>query len=327
MPEWREFEQLAVRIYESLVPQGAVVTHDDRIRGHLSGIDRQIDVSVRFEVASHRFLTIVQAKDLSVPADVNVVSEFAGVIEDVRANKGVLICRSGFTSAALTFAASKGIDTCNVHDAGSQKWALEIRVPILWTDLTPLVTGIGAGSFVGGDSVPGSLQDWVISSDGGTTRVDVLGSFERAWNQGRLPREVGTMHHVRDPSKTFQIRAWDADQQVVWRDFDLDLSYTIRRRSFLGTFSPEQCTGLLHYEDGRFVGTFPPGSIPQRREDEWTEIDDPDLLSVQVPGSLVVSEGWQVIEGSANVTDLHLTNVESGEVVRAQEGPDGAGRQ
>src|SRR5438046_2055348 len=81
---WRDFERLAARIYEELVPQGALVVHDDLIPGRLSGIPRQIDVSVRYEMAGHTFLTIVQAKDYSVPADVNTIGEFATVIEDVK---------------------------------------------------------------------------------------------------------------------------------------------------------------------------------------------------------------------------------------------------
>src|SRR5262245_3629558 len=119
---WRDFERLAARIYTELVPKGAQVLHNDHIRGHLSGIDRQIDVSIRVEMAGHVFLTVVQAKDFSAAADVNTVGEFATVVEDVRANKGVLICRSGFTEAAQSLARSKGIDLCNIHDAESQKW-------------------------------------------------------------------------------------------------------------------------------------------------------------------------------------------------------------
>ena len=60
-----------------------------------SGIKRQIDVSSRTDVAGHPILIVVQAKDLSRPADVNVVGEFAAVIDDVHASKCVLSCSGG----------------------------------------------------------------------------------------------------------------------------------------------------------------------------------------------------------------------------------------
>lgn len=149
-PPWREFEKLAARIYERLIPLGAEVKHNDHILGRLSGTKRQVDVSIRYEVAGHKFLTIVQARDRTTPADLNAVGEFVLVIEDVGANKGVLICRSGFTPAAQELARSKGVDLCNVHDASSQRWTLEIRVPILWIDLTPLVLSFGKANLKGG---------------------------------------------------------------------------------------------------------------------------------------------------------------------------------
>src|SRR5262249_31378073 len=161
--------------------------------------------------------------------------------------KGVLICRSGFTPNALTLAAAKGIDACNVHDASSQKWALEIRVPILWSQLTPVIVGFGGAHMLAGDSLPGSFEHTVISSDGGSSRINILSTFERAWNDGRLPRGVDQDHHIHDPSRTFEILAWDATGNQVWRPYDLDVTYKVTRKAWLGSFSPDQCVGLLHY--------------------------------------------------------------------------------
>lgn len=127
---WKKFEELATQIYRELSP-GAKVVHDDKIQGVESGVSRQIDVSIRFTVAGHQILTIVQARDHDRPADINVVGEFASVIKDVRANKGILICKSGFTEGAIKLARNLGIDICNIHDAESKNWALEIELPVL----------------------------------------------------------------------------------------------------------------------------------------------------------------------------------------------------
>src|ERR1700730_17917213 len=114
MPDWLDYQELAAAIYRDLSPN-AVVTHDDSIVGLNSGAKRQIDVSIRADLGGHGILIIVQAKDLSRPADVTVVDEFKSVIDDVRASKGVLICRGGFTAKAREYANRLNIDLCTVH--------------------------------------------------------------------------------------------------------------------------------------------------------------------------------------------------------------------
>ncbi|MGH9196271.1 MAG: restriction endonuclease [Acidimicrobiia bacterium] len=313
-PTWLEFEQLAAQIYTLLVPKGADVRHNDHIRGHDSGIERQIDVSIRFEVAGHSFLTIVQARDLATPADVNVVGEFVSVVKDVKANKGVLICRSGFTVAAQTMARTKGIDLCNIHDASSEKWALEIRVPIIWIDLEPIARFAGTVDLKGGDSIEPSLDRWIISSDQGKTRVLPLATFERMWNENELSREPGKTHRLHGPGG-LSVRVLDINGEIAWRAIDFTVEYTVGRRAWLGTFSPEECLGLLNYEDGSFVGQFPVGSIPCERGEDWTEID-PEEMVANVRGAIVTTQGWQLVEGSARTKDLVLRSEETGHEIR-----------
>lgn len=312
--DWREFERLAAQIYENLVPQGAVVTHDDRIQGRSSSVQRQIDVSIRFNVAGHEFLTIVQARDRAEPADVNSVGEFASVVEDVGASKGVLISRSGFTGAAQNLARTKGIDLCNVHDASTEKWALDIRVPILWIDLSPNVRFAAQVHLDGGDSVPTNFDDWVISPDGGITRVRVLQTFERLWNDREIPTEPESVHHLADP-RSFSILGRTSDGSDAWRPLGFDLVYTVQRRAWIGTFSPEECTGILHYKDGLFIGRFPVGAIPRQRGDDWVEVDDPDELALDAHGMIVTTEQWQVEVGTARTESLEIRHAETGEVI------------
>src|SRR4051812_963460 len=101
--KWREYEKMITRIYQELEPL-AVVTHNDKIIGKDSKIERQIDVSIRTKVAGHEILIIVQAKDYKSPPDVNVVGELATVIKDVGASKGILISNAGFTEGAINLA-------------------------------------------------------------------------------------------------------------------------------------------------------------------------------------------------------------------------------
>jgi len=109
MAKWREFENLVARIYQELLPESEV-NLDDKILGHDSKTIRQIDVSIRHRLAGHKLLIIVQAKDYKKPADLPDVGEFATVIRDVRASKGIMVCNAGFTeSRRVPGSASPGV--------------------------------------------------------------------------------------------------------------------------------------------------------------------------------------------------------------------------
>ena len=107
MADWKGFERLAERIARDVAPH-ATVSWNGHIGGHLSEKKRQVDVSIRWSDTGHDYLTIVQAKDWRSPADINTVGEFAAVVEDVRATRGVLACRSGFSEGAKDLRAQQG---------------------------------------------------------------------------------------------------------------------------------------------------------------------------------------------------------------------------
>src|SRR5215216_7546285 len=136
MPDWKGFERLAERIARDLRPD-ATVTWDDHLRGRISEATRQIDVSIRWSDSDREYLTIVQAKDWGTPADVKAIDAFASVVKDVEATRGVMVCRSGFSRRAKTYARNLGIGLYNLHDAESRDWRLELTIPLLWIDLHP----------------------------------------------------------------------------------------------------------------------------------------------------------------------------------------------
>lgn len=150
---------------------------------------------------------VIQAKDYSHPADSNVVGEFASVIRDVRANKGILIARSGFTASAKKHATNLGIDLCNIHDAESRRWSLEISLPIVWIDLLPKLSFNLQSWFESGDSIPSDPQQWVLSMDKGKTGVVPFKTFATEWNAGRLPRDIGMTHQVH-PTISKGLKSW-----------------------------------------------------------------------------------------------------------------------
>ena len=90
--------------------------HDERILGK-SGVNRQIDVSVRYHLGEFEIFVAVDCKDWQKPVDIGDVGAFADLVEDVRANKGAMVCNAGFTSGAKLRAVEKGIDLFKAVDA------------------------------------------------------------------------------------------------------------------------------------------------------------------------------------------------------------------
>ena len=128
-PKWKRFEKLATDIQKELSPN-AEVEHDVRLQGHDSGTLRQIDVVVRDHIGQYSFLIVMQCKDEKKPLDVNVVGEFGAVIEDVKANKGVLVSSSGFTKSAINLARKKGIDVFRLVDVENYDWRSYATMPV-----------------------------------------------------------------------------------------------------------------------------------------------------------------------------------------------------
>jgi hypothetical protein len=100
-PKWKRFEKLIHQIHSQLAPQGAQVTGNDKIVGCESKVERQLDVTIRATVAQYKLLIVVECKDETRPIDVGAMGQFASLLRDVKANKGVMISTSGFTSAAF----------------------------------------------------------------------------------------------------------------------------------------------------------------------------------------------------------------------------------
>lgn len=190
LPNWLEYERLVAQIFHTISPKSEV-RHNDEIEGFDSHIKRQIDVSIRFSEAGCNFLIIVQVKNFKRRANINVVDEFASVIKDVRATKGVLICNTGFTKAAKNLAISLGIDLMTAYDANNKDWRTTLTVPIVIKKITPYTNFKFEIFLEQGDQIPGDIDRWIISNDKGKTCLDIIGTFTKAWNNRTIPFEPG----------------------------------------------------------------------------------------------------------------------------------------
>ncbi len=97
--DWRIYER---KIHQELseVYEDCDFEFDDRVFGKYSKIDRQVDISIRSTVGGNKIFGIVDCKYFSKNIDVKIVESFLGMIEDVKANFGLIITNKGFSEAA-----------------------------------------------------------------------------------------------------------------------------------------------------------------------------------------------------------------------------------
>jgi hypothetical protein len=96
---WRKYER---QIHQELtsVFTDCEFEFDDRIFGKNSRIDRQIDISIRGKVGGNKILGIIDCKHFSTNIDVKIIESFLGMLEDTKANFGIIITNRGFSLAA-----------------------------------------------------------------------------------------------------------------------------------------------------------------------------------------------------------------------------------
>ena len=96
---WRKYER---RIHQELtsVFTDCEFEFDDRIFGKHSRTDRQIDISIRGNIGGNKILGIIDCKHFSKKINVKIVESFLGMLEDTKANFGLIITNKGFSSSA-----------------------------------------------------------------------------------------------------------------------------------------------------------------------------------------------------------------------------------
>jgi hypothetical protein len=100
-PDWEIYERMIARMFADQVSTGFCVTPNARLIGRISKRSRQIDVLIDLRHdTDNSGRVIVDAKKKARKIDVKDVEEFRGLMEDVAATHGYLVCPNGYTKAA-----------------------------------------------------------------------------------------------------------------------------------------------------------------------------------------------------------------------------------
>lgn len=101
-PDWRIYERFVASLQSERATDAVTVIPNTTLIGCITGIERQVDVLIDARVQEDvGRRVIVDAKRRRRRINVKDVEEFEGMMRDCRAQRGIIVCSSGYTDAAL----------------------------------------------------------------------------------------------------------------------------------------------------------------------------------------------------------------------------------
>jgi hypothetical protein len=123
-PTGRFYENSIAHIEESY--ENCTVRRNHKLEGRRSGVQRQVDVWLEAEVGDNHIVTVaIECRRYADrPVSIKDIDAFCGFLDDVGANKGVMISHSGYTDGAEKRAESAGIELrmLTVEEAEQFDW-------------------------------------------------------------------------------------------------------------------------------------------------------------------------------------------------------------
>jgi hypothetical protein len=255
----KEYEKIVAAIHKQFAGN-ASISEDQEVIGK-SGRPRQIDVAIHSAILGYSVFIVVECKDYKRRVDVGKIDELIGKIEDVGADKGVLVSDSGFTEGAIQRARQDGrIQLSSVIDVQNEKLKSKVYIPCMVEYRYPLVqfsineTGI----------VPFSIDGMFMD--------DLRTRFIHKWNNDELDTELGE-HEISETLK-------DTPEQKL----TVGYKYEVRRKLYFKELGMEKAKGIYNHTDGSFTTN----EILMERIDNadvqanWQKIDETNIPKVSM---------------------------------------------
>ena len=271
-PKWRHFEKLVARVQQGLAPD-ALVTHNDRIRGHDSGKLRQIDITVKQKVGQFDLLIAIDCKDYKVPVDVKHVEEFIGLIKDIQANKGAMVAPNGFTETAKRVGEKASLDLYRLVDAEAHDWKAYVSIPVL-CDFRRMQFQFCVPAAL----APTDPREIVLYDSNNERLGTTVSLLLTRWNSGELPSELG--EHKQIPVAKVPTRVLHGGQFL---EVNIFADIMVTRRLFFGHLPLTQFSGFRDEYTGRILT---PGFTTDwlnaaEVERNWRQLERVDEIAVK----------------------------------------------
>jgi len=269
--DWLILEELVASIQKQLAPT-ANVEHDVNVRGQITGVDRQVDILVTQMIGQYKMTIAIDCKDTKRPVDTKGVGEFAELVRDINANKGVLVCPSGFTKAALKTAKSYQIELYRPVDTGNHKWKVRASIPAL-CDFRSATLAFGIECSA---PLPFMLNthpaNLTVFNNAGENLGTPFAKASARWNSGEFPTDPGI--HKRClifGSQTTLVDNSYGTLAPVTLYVELDVQQTLH----FGQVAIEKISGFLDAHTGQVVtNSFTTGSLsPSEVERTWKKLN------------------------------------------------------
>jgi hypothetical protein len=273
----KELELLVAKIQRSLAPK-AKVTHDARLAGRKSQRQRQIDVLVEDKIGHYGIMIVIDCKDYSRPVDVKGVEEFWGLVDDVGAHKGALVCPKGFTQGAKERALGYQIDLYSPIDSDPHEWQVKATLPALCDFREALVSfGITHSAPMPFLMPPDFFNNTVVHDENKNPVGTILQTSLKKWNEGRYPTDPGLHKDLKifECEKTFVDSGYSQLTPI-----DLTASVIVKSMTFFGQVPVSKISGFKDEQTGGLItNAFTVGLVkPEEVEKTWLRVNKGDPL-------------------------------------------------
>lgn len=288
-----ELEILVAKIQAQLA-RDAEVLHDVRLLGRSSGKPRQIDVLVKQRIGQYEMLIVLDCKDLARPLDVKGVEEFHGLLTDVGAHKGALVCPRGFTKTAKTRAAGYQIDLYSPVDTDPHKWQARITAPVLCDFRSAMISfGIMSSAPVP-FMIPNDFFSRVDAFNRAHENLGVpLQAVVTKWNEGRYPVEPGE-HKDLPIYDTPDVLTDNGYGQLT--EVRLTASLFVEQRLYFGHLPISKLSGFRDELSGAIItnafttGIFDPNDVMENWQQIASEDELPQRSMMRLQGLIAWSD-------------------------------------
>jgi Restriction endonuclease len=290
LADFRDLEQLVATIQRQLAPR-AKVLHNQYLPGRKSGRRRQIDVLVHDRIGQYEIQIVIDCKDYKSPADVKSVEEFYGLLDDVGAQKGVLVCPAGFTATAKKRAEGLQIDLYSPVDTDPHKWTAKAKIPAI-CDFRRAALSFGLS--VTGPYPFSMPYDFQFTNQVVTPSGETIGTlfeiFIDKWNNGELPIEPGDHEEIRVFGDNPHMDNGHGRRIPV----DLWGSLRVRKDLFYGLLPITRISGFKdEIRGGVITNAFTAGiATPDEIFDTWTKIGSEEVAPLAPVIEIRGLVGW-----------------------------------
>ena len=189
-PEWEKLELVVAELQKQLAPK-AEVHQNHHIIGK-SGRRRKLDIAVSQKVGTYPILIVFDCKRHKGPVKMKHIESFAGQVEDVKANLGVMISNSGFDAGAKAVAIQKNIILQTYRKAREADWSDTVGEKA-WVFLTRVeIAQVKATALLEQSTSPAEVPFNVLLFDEKREVLDNLRDlFWKIWKASESPHNIG----------------------------------------------------------------------------------------------------------------------------------------